>query len=139
MGRPLHSNRADYVPKHATSITESGCFSVQEYGSIQIDLCDMLLRIHNGCAAGGVALVPLVPNCENPEALISPRVPDPAVLPADVGAEIIINHERGYEPLVQIFDDQGMVVQPVEVQHMSKNQVRIVTETPLPGASVVLR
>lgn len=130
MGRPLHNNSNLYAPKHAVTIDKSGCLDKQEYGSIQIDFCDMVLRIHNDCRPGGVALVPMIANCpdENGNPPVIPRLTVPAPVTVPAGEAVRVNHESGYRPIVQVMDEAGELV-TVNVQHEDDNNFVVTNST----------
>ena len=129
-GRPSHSTGNDYVPKHFVRQHTGGKGSISEYGSIEIDLCDGLLRIHNEVVPGGVALVQLIPNC-GPNMMLPPPI-----VPADIAVtsatpDVIVRHNTGIYPIVQVLNSAGAVMPDadVSIQHQSANAftVRFVT------------
>lgn len=137
--RPSHTTDNAYVPKHFVRQNTGGKGSLSEYGSIEIDLCDGLLRIHNEVVPGGVALVQLIPNC-GPDMKLPP-----AIVPADIAMTtgtpaVLVQHNTGIYPVVQVINAAGLVLDAAAavITHTSSNAFSVTLATPQ-AATIVYR
>lgn len=69
------------------------------------------LRAHNGIEAGGY-VVPVIPATEPRAPLTFASVPPEFNAP---GASLLVTHELGYKPLVQVLDADGIVIPQVSI------------------------
>lgn len=129
MSRPSHSTDKTYAPKNPVRQDSSGSGNVNEFGSLEIDLCDGLLRIHNDVVPGGVAVVQLIPNC-GPQMRLQPAmVPADIVIPAG-GTPVAVQHNVGIYPVVQVINTStGAVDAAAQIVHNSTNQFTVTPST----------
>ncbi len=136
---PFHDNDATYQLKHVVHVTKnSGCRFIGEFGSISIDLCDGLLRIHDGVTAGGIYLSPLIKNCAG-NLPITPITPPPATPMPSTVEELCITHGLGVYPVVQAINAADGTVDTVEVRHTDVNTFCVLANAPHPDYLIVYR
>jgi hypothetical protein len=148
-GRPFDTADKSYAPRMYVTTDASGAAQTAALGVIQVDLCAMVLRIHDACHAGGGALVPMVTNCPDANGVL-PLMSSLTVLPlvkftanaTAFDATGLITHGLGYYPVVQIIDATTHVLldpTPYVVTHTSNNTISIVRPANSPAIEVVLR
>ncbi len=148
MTRPMHSNAADYVPKHVTHMDPAeGPSFIGEFGSISIDYCHMVLRVHNNCTPGGAAVVPMITNCPaTPGGTLPPlkpvTMPAPIMVPAINGgagntSTVTVNHNAGWFPLVQVVDATSGAVLPYQVTQTNANTFSVAIPADNPAVKII--
>ena len=139
MGRPTHSTDKTYAPKNPVRQDSSGAGNINEFGTLEIDLCDGLLRVHNDVVPGGVAVIQLIPNC-GPNMKLAPALP-PAdiVFPAGTGT-VVVQHGVAIIPIVQVYDvATGTVINDAVIQHVSATSFSVTIADPAVEARIVYR
>jgi hypothetical protein len=149
MSRPFDNADKNYAPRMFVTLNKEGAAQTAPLGVLQVDLCGMMLRIHDACHAGGGALVPMVSNCPDANGVL-PLLANPAILPlvkfsANANATPatgLITHNLGYYPVVQILDAAThMIIEEslYQVTHTTPNTISIVRPANSPAIEVVLR
>jgi hypothetical protein len=149
MSRPFDTADKSYAPRMFVTTGKEGANQTAALGVIQVDLCEMVLRIHDACHVGGGALVPMVSNCPDAAGNM-PVLAKPTILPlvkftanaTAAPAVGLITHNLGYYPIVQILDATTHMVleeSAYQVTHTTPNTISIVRPANSPAIEVVLR
>lgn len=136
--RPTHTNDGQYVPLHEVSIDVSMARQAAEYGSISIDLCDMVLRVNNGVCPGGVGIIPIFGNQDGVTGLIEELQRGPVAPVTGLSGNSTVTHNLGRFPIVQLVDASGNIANALgAVTHVDENRVMVVPTSPTATYTVV--
>jgi hypothetical protein len=150
VARPTNTSDKEYAPRAWVTKIAKQSKDVAQAGVIQIDLCDMKMRIHDACNHGGGAYVMLVSNC--PDSNGNLPIPAPATIIPDVtipanaagaAATTAITHNLGFRPVAQlILASTGQVVDNSDgytITHTSTNVISITRPANSPATILILR
>jgi hypothetical protein len=148
--RPTNTAEKSHAPRAWVTKSKNQSNEVAQAGVIQIDLCDMKMRIHDACNYGGGAYVMLISNC--PDANGNLPVPAPATLVPEVfvpanttnaSSDIIADHMLGFRPVVQlVLASNGQIVDSSNgytITHINANSVKVTRPANSPATILVIR
>lgn len=128
-GNPWNDNTSDY-PVRILSVKHKGeeCKSRKD-GTVVIDWCNMVVRLHNGCHDGGAACIPIISKCPDAEGNvpvpIKTIVVPPIAIPVQATA-LQVKHDFGYIPTAQLVTEEGEVMYEAKsIRHIDVNTLEV--------------
>jgi hypothetical protein len=148
--RPTNTVDKEHAPRMYVTTDGNQASNKAALGIIQIDLCDMKLRIHDGCHFGGGAYIPLISNCADDNGVVPTPAPLTLLAPVDipangaaVPANAVITHGLGFYPNAQLIDAvTGQVLDSAGgyvITHTDVNTVTVTRPAGAPATKLILR
>lgn len=146
--RPTNTAGVEYAPRQVFTAEKGAECRTLAMGTIEIDMCAMLLRIHNGCMPGGGGVIPIISNCpseeeetvgELPPMPIAPIPPTEVAEVPEEDGDLVMNykHDKGSKPIVQLLVD-GTVIPDVVIKHIDDNSFNITIPAGTPASEIIV-